>query len=163
MNVPQLATEALYKELERYGNFINTSAIHHLSVIEGTKASFRGDQAVKELNSVIADYINNLHRESMPKDTSLELQKCVIILHYYEMCYVHIKDLSQDNSHYTILPEMLQKKLYEFYDLSKQIFVQTDPENPEFSRITKAEQTVFDATYRYIKVSLLESVTRGSI
>lgn len=160
LNMPSLAVESLYKELERYGSKINQLAISHLSLLEWKESSLRGDDAIDDLRTIITEFIQKLSKETMSLETAKQLEKCVTLFHYYQICQWHMRDMSLEPEKYQVLPTDIRTKVYEFFDLAIAIFSQTDPEATEFSHMKKPQEQVFHTVYYYIKNTLLDAVSK---
>lgn len=99
----------------------------------------------------------------MSLDTAKQLEKCLKIYHNYDVCYTQIREISRENKRYESLSGEIKVKVYECLDLGMLIFSQTDPQSDTFAHLKKSQEKVVKTVYNYIKESLLDAVSRGSI
>lgn len=161
LSLPSLAIESLYKELERYGHKIHHRAIIHFWLLGGKKWSLSEDKEIDKLDDAITTFIHKLSKQSMSLETAKQLEKCLKIFHYYDVCYTQIREISVETKRYGLLTGEVKVKVYEFLDLWVSLFSQTDPESKKFTHIKAVQEKVVVTVYEYIKDTLLDAVSRG--
>lgn len=161
LNLPPLAVEALYKELERYGNMINHRAILRFELLKWKKVLLPGCNDVDILREIITKFIHKLSKSTMSLETATQLEKCLTLFHDYDTCYNDLRDITTDHKRYDLLDTTIRTKIYEFLDLGTLIYEQTDPKSEKFVHINKAQEKVLITVHDYIKNILLDAVSKG--
>lgn len=164
LDAPQLAVEALRKELDRYRDLLVWSLRGFISYLRWEWSVLPKVNKLDELDGMIVDFINKLNKSSMSEDTSEELAECFLIHDQYRKSVDYLKRLIPEYKNINETDKRFTKKLKDYLHEVDDLLSYIDtPPGIKPKSLSEKKLDSFDESYAKFKYSMIKSTVDGSV